>query len=355
MRQDAEPFRSRNAAPVKYPRIVIEIEFEVESIFLTSHDDVTDLPGVQILGVLQDPSALSQRIVPDEARSEIGSFSFSLIDKDSAFTDAIRTRLLDDGYGLRGKVARLYIGYAEAGTDPTATPFGGGSFGSGTFGGSAIDFAEASFDNFKLFQTQKIIGAAYDAGVYKIGCQDLTREQREDIFEPKTTTLAVALTDSAVVVEVYDTSKFQLIAHGTSYSDSPSTTVGYIKIDKEIIKYTGKTAASFTGCTRGALNTKVVAHEFESTANEDRRPKVEEYIYLEEPCAKLAYKILTGKDHSTGLDVWPPHWHLGIDPDLIRLTDFTGIGADLWDTSDDAAGFVAYFSGLKKVTGKRFL
>lgn len=355
MRQDAEPFRSRNAAPVKYPRIVIEIEFEVESIFLTSHDDVTDLPGVQILGVLQDPSALSQRIVPDEARSEIGSFSFSLIDKDSAFTDAIRTRLLDDGYGLRGKVARLYIGYAEAGTDPTATPFGGGSFGSGTFGGSAVDYAEASFDNFKLFQTQKIIGAAYDAGVYKIGCQDLTREQREDIFEPKTTTLAVALTDSAVVVEVYDTSKFQLIAHGTSYSDSPSTTVGYIKIDKEIIKYTGKTAASFTGCTRGALNTKAVAHEFESTANEDRRPKVEEYIYLEEPCAKLAYKILTGKDHSTGLDVWPPHWHLGIDPDLIRLTDFTGIGTDLWDTSDDAAGFVAYFSGLKKVTGKRFL
>lgn len=362
MRQDAEPFRSRNAAPVKYPRVVAKIEFEVESIFLTSHDDIVDIPGVIIPGVLQDPSATSQRIVPDEARSEIGSFSFSFIDKDSAFTDAIRDRLQDDGYGLRGKKVKLYLGYAEtiAGdVSVSDTALGAGTFGSGTFGGvgsgNTPAYTEARYGDFGLFQTQVITGASFQEGAYQISCADITREQREDIFEPKSTTLATALTDSATTVEVYDTSKFHPIAHGTSYSDSPSATVGYIQIEKEIIKYTGLTPSSFTGCTRGALNTKAVAHTFESTADEDRRPKVEEYIYLEEPCAKLAYKVLTGRDPLTGVTCWPDHWHLGFDPELVTLTDFTGIGADLWDTADDTAGFVAYFTGLKKVTGKRFL
>lgn len=362
MRQDSEPFRSRNAAAVKYPRIVVKIEFEVESIYLTSHDDILDIPGVVIEGVLQDPNATSQRIVPDEARSEIGSFAFSLIDKDSVFTNAIRTRLLDDGYGLRGKTVSLYLGYAIAipgELSSSGSTYGGGVYGSGSFGGVDISDTEASFEanfaDFRLFQTQIVTGVAYDAGVYRINCADITREQRADIFEPKTTTLAVSLTDSATTVEAYDTSKFQPVAHGTSYSDSPSATVGYIKIDKEIIKYTAKTPTTFTGCTRGALNTKAVAHTFETSSSAGRRPKIEEYIYIEEPCAKIGYKILTGKDPLTGLDCWPEHWNLGIDPDLITITDFTGIGADLWNPADDAAGFVAYFSGLKKVTGKRFL
>jgi len=361
MRSDAEPFRSRNAATVKYPRIVVKIEFDVESIFLTSHTGIKDIPGVIIEGVVQEPNATSQKIVPDEARSEIGAFSFTLIDKDEAFTDAIRTRLLDDGYGLRGKKVRLYIGYAVAVpvSETSGTAFGAGPYGSGPFGGASVSYPdvafECSFDDFGLFQTQVITGVQYDAGVYHIQCKDITREQREDIFEPKVTNLAQELAAGVTTVEVYDTSDFHPIAHGTSYSDSPSATVGYIKIDKEIIKYTGKTASSFTGCTRGALNTKDVPHTFESTVDQGRRPKVEEYIYLEEPCVKLAYKVLTGRDPLTGVTCWPPHWHLGISPSLVRVADFTGIDDDLWDTTDDTVGVVGYFEGLKKVTGKRFL
>lgn len=37
-------------------------------------------------------------------------------------------------------------------------------------------------------------------------------------------------------------------------------TVGFISIDAEIIKYTGKTATSFTGCTRGADGTTAASH-----------------------------------------------------------------------------------------------
>lgn len=362
MRQDAEPFRSANASSVKYPRIVVEIVFEVESIFLTSHAGILDVPGVTIEAVLQDPAALSQNIVPDEARSEIGSFSFVLVDIESVFTEAIRTRLLDDGYGLRGKLVRLFIGYAtfEPGQiGSAAIPFGGNTFGSGVYGGTLIPTSNealpASFDDFVVFQTQVITSVAYDAGVYKVSCADITRQQREIIFEPKATTLLQPLTDSATSVEVADTTDFQMIAHGTSYSDSPSSLVGYIKIDKEIIKYTSKTGGTFLGCTRGALNTKVVAHEFSSGTTEDRRPKVEEYIYIEEPLVQIAYKILTGKDPLTGLDCWPEHWNVGIDPDLVRISDFTGIGKDVWDITDANAAFVAFFQGLTKETGKQFL
>lgn len=37
-------------------------------------------------------------------------------------------------------------------------------------------------------------------------------------------------------------------------------TVGFISIDAEVIKYTGKTATSFTGCTRGADGTTAASH-----------------------------------------------------------------------------------------------
>lgn len=74
-------------------------------------------------------------------------------------------------------------------------------------------------------------------------------------------------TDSDLYVAVNATS--------TQLSDNPLTvgattvnvvsaaafpTVGFISIDNEIIKYTGKTATSFTGCTRGADGTAAASH-----------------------------------------------------------------------------------------------
>ena len=40
---------------------------------------------------------------------------------------------------------------------------------------------------------------------------------------------------------------------------------GYIKIEDEIIKYTGRTSTSFTGCTRGVLGTSAAAHNTAGT------------------------------------------------------------------------------------------
>lgn len=54
------------------------------------------------------------------------------------------------------------------------------------------------------------------------------------------------LSNSATTVNVVSTTSFP--------------TVGFISIDSEIIKYTGKTGTSFTGCTRGADGTTATSH-----------------------------------------------------------------------------------------------
>jgi len=60
------------------------------------------------------------------------------------------------------------------------------------------------------------------------------------------TTLTVAVNGSATVLTVTSTTGFP--------------TTGQIKVESEIITYTGITATTFTGCTRGARGTTNVAH-----------------------------------------------------------------------------------------------
>lgn len=60
------------------------------------------------------------------------------------------------------------------------------------------------------------------------------------------TTLSASIDNSVVTLNVVDASSF------------PST--GYVVIDTEVIKYTGTTGTSFTGCTRGADGSTQAAH-----------------------------------------------------------------------------------------------
>lgn len=324
MRADTVTFNTANTAPQKSPRFVVAIIFDVASIYITSHTGITTVPGVVIDGALRGTAALSQKIVPDEGRTEIGAMSFDAVDLEAELTDEFRSKL-QGGDGLRGKECRLYVGY------------------------EGMDFTA-----FQRFQTQVLAKPDFDAGVYRIQCRDITREQRKEVFEPKKTTLRDTVSATATTIPVYVTTDFSTVFHGTSYSDGPSSTVGYIKIDDEIIRYTGKTADTFTGCTRGVLNTLAVAHEVNSSTTADRRPKVEEYIYLELPIAKLIYAILTGVIYNDAATL-PSHWHLGIATSWVRLSDFTGLGADLWDPTSDTAGVVARFAGLTKTDGKKFI
>ena len=325
MRDDPPQFAIANAAPDKRPRYVVSMLFDTGSLYFTSHGDITSVPGIVLNDVLKEPSAISQRLFPDEGRSEIGSFSCSIVDLNAAVTDAFRTKLLTDSAGMRGLTVQFWCGF------------------------EGFDFTA-----FELFQTQIVVDAEYEEGAYTINCADLTRSQRKDIFEPKFTTLRDNVSDSATTIPVYDTTGFAMVVHGTSWSDSPSSTVGYLQVEDEKIRYTGITADSFTGCTRGVLNTKAVAHNVDAGTSADRRTKVAEEIYIELPAVKLAWAVMTGELYGSA-NVLPPHWHLGIDSAYLRESDFTGVGPDLWVTSDDSAALVLRFEGLRKTDGKRFL
>lgn len=275
MRNDSLAFKTLNEAPGKSPRFVVIIVFDVASIAVTSHSDITSVPGIVLADCLKSPSAISQRIVPDEGRSEIGTFSFDIVDLNSDFTDEVRAKLAA-GKGLRNKTVQLWCG-----------------------------FKGQDFSLFQLFQTQIVSGCEYDAGVYRVTCEDITRFQREDIFDVKSTTLAVTMSATDTSMTVASTQALVSVRHSAAWADAPSSTVGYIKVDKEIIRWTGKTTTTLTGLTRGCFNTVAAAHTVDPASPQERRPRVEEFTYLDMPAPKMALAILTGVMVPESSTPWP--------------------------------------------------
>jgi len=329
MRSDTTNFIVKNSSVSKDPRYVVEIAFDSANIdlyYFTSHSDAA-LPGaaLSVSGVIKGLSGTSQAVSPEKALATIGTLSFQVVDNANTVT-MLQYNKLQLGKSLRGMRVRVYIGY------------------------EGLDWADYS-----LVTTQIIEDVEYNEAAYNFRCSDVQREERKDIFDLATTNLSSTLSIGDTVVNVYDTSSFESVAHSNSYSDAPSQTVYYFKIKDEIIRATGKTATTFTGCTRGVLNTKEALHEIDTSASAERRTEVSEYIYLELPAPKLAYAILTGKLIGQSPDTLPTSWHLGIPETYVRLSDFTGILEDLFDTTNDSLGFVLRFEGLKKQDGKKFI
>lgn len=332
MRTDTAEFSQLNKASAQEPAFVVEIAFDdagTDLIYLTSHA-ITGLSGEIFEGVLTDISGTTQKINPDKALSEIGSLSFSALDDDLT---AKQRAKLSAGLGLRGKRARFYAG-----------------------------FRDLEWDTYTLVQTQIIRGASYKDMEYTWSCSDIQRQMREQIFEVKQTSLAATLEPGDTEVEVFNTSGFQTVQQPPSPSgrtDAPGQKVGYIILEedgqKEIIRYTGKTSTSFTGCTRGVLGTRPIKVEKSDNEGADNAPKVEEYVYLEMPAPMLAYAILTGSIYGETGETLPDHWHLGIAPQYIRTSDYTNIGEDLWDLSNPDLGLPARFAGVTDEDGKQFV
>lgn len=298
MRVDSLQFKQANETEAKTPRFVVAILFDVGSLYITSHSGITSVPGIILDKALKRPSAISQRLVPDEGRSEIGTFSFDIVDLASGFTDEARAKLAA-GKGLRGKTVQLWCGF------------------------KGFDFSA-----FQLFQTQIISDCEYDEGTYTITCEDITRQQRTNIFESKETTLAATITATDATIQVATTTSFLNVAHGSAWSDAPSSTVGYVKIDQEIIRYTGKTSTTFTGCTRGQFNTVAAAHTVDPAAPQERRPKVTEFVYLDMPAPKLALALQLGVILNSQASPWPASL-LGAQGGFQTDTNADGI-ADGW-------------------------
>jgi len=329
MRADSLALIDANAANEKEPRYLIVQSLDdadTDLLYLPSHDDVA-LPGggTVLTGLIEGLSATSQKLNPDQGRAEIGSINYKIVDVDAQLTIYLSTKY-GFGYSIFGKRTQVYFGY------------------------KGFEWAD-----YVLVQTQQVSSNEYHDGIYSVGCHDIQRATRKDIFEPKKTKLTAQILASDTVdgagspipftLSAVSTAEFEMVAHGSSYSDAPNLTVGYLRIKDTFIRYNGKTAGEYTGCVV-VFGTRMETFD----AGED----VEEVIYLEMPAPKLAYAVLTGILHNQGGATLPAHWHLGIDPSLVRLSDFTS-RIDWWDGNNDSATIPLRFWGETRTDGKRFL
>lgn len=328
MRIDLPAFAGLNLAQNKSPRYVIGLIYTIASPHFTSHPGIINVPGVPIDNVLQNLSGTSQQLFPREGRSTISSFSFELADVAGAVTDELREQLTTNAEGLRGNDVRVFVGYTD------------------------------DFNDFVRVQTPVVQDVTFDGTRYVIKCGDRTRQLRSKIFDNKKTNLDATLDAIQTTITVLSTTKFIQVQHTASFSDAPSTLIGYIQIKDsgEIISYTGKTATQFTGCLRERFGTQAKPVDFDATVIDDRKPEVIEFIYLEMPAPQMMLAVMTGDiDGTSPTDTLPAHWHLGLSPADIRTSDYLNIGNDLYDTTDVNKGLVVRFTHLEKVTGKAFI
>src|SRR5690606_19630964 len=158
---------------------------------------------------------------------------------------------------------------------------------------------------------------AWDRGSYRFECSDRQRELRTKVFPKVTTRLASTITATSTTLSVTSTEGFEMVPHTASFSDAPSTSVCYVRVNKtkEIIRFTGiGSPASFTSCTRGVFGTIPQAVTVNTSEDQEKWPELELVYYLEMPAPQMAYALATGVilDSGSPLATLPDGYHAGI-------------------------------------------
>lgn len=301
--------------------------FDIESIYLTSHEGMSNVPGVVIEGCIEGLSSSSQQLHPDEGRFTIGSMTLTVADLAGSVTDELRSQFLENLAAARGREVRVFEGESD-------------------------DFTQLTRQ-----ETYVIDSVEFENGAYVFSCSDRSRELRDTIFDNASTRLRATLSATEEgLLAVQSTEGFQMVQHTASFSDAPDQIIGYVRIKKtgEIIGYTGIQPDSFTGLVRGRFGTLAQEVLHDDDAEPDRQPEITEFIYLEMPAPQLAYAIMTGVIPGTSSTL-PESWHLGVSPSSVALQDFETIGEDLYDPNDFTKGLVLKFDYLTRTDGKRFI
>lgn len=335
MLSDNATFSAYNLAQSRKPRYTLVIDFSTagtDLVYLTSHVAGEDaVAGGLTEGVdyfpacVRNISGTSQRIDPLNGSATIGNITFAVLDRNIS---SLLSSKIAAGKGTRRKRVQVYVG-----------------------------FEGMAFVDYELRHTYWIEDLEYHRGEYVFQTEDIQRQIRQRVFVRQKYHLrsSISATDTKLYVDTPDTTKFPTFTHDAAYSDAPSSTVGYIRLEdtKEVIRHVGM--ASDGGGNyiqvdtngRGALGTTAVAHDVDAGVSDDRKTEVIEWIYIEGPAPLLAYNVLRGT-------TYPAHWTLGIASSLVTQSDFEAY-PDLYDTSDVTAGRQMRFEGLSDVDGKEFL
>jgi hypothetical protein len=220
-----------------------------------------------------DVSISGSRVDIREVSSSLATASWSLTDKDSEVT----LDMSNESY--INKQVNIYNYFDNTGN---------------TFPTDALRVFSGKIDTFDS-----------NGSSIKFSAREVRLETAKSLFDAKTN-LNGSLTNVATTITVDDTSFF------------PSS--GKIKIEDEVISYTGKTLTTFTGCTRAQLNSTAVAH------NDDQEVYEVFQSGSVNPITFMLQLLLSvdgdGSNHAT-YDVLREG--IGLSPDDIDIASFTTI------------------------------
>lgn len=256
---------------LKYVSIV-EISLSTSTVYYSSRSlDSSVLTSLPYL--TKHPSVSGSKVDLREVSSSVGNASFTLLDKNSEVTRAI----VDETY-INKKVS-IYIYFDKTGN---------------TFPTDAMRIFSGKIDSFTSDNTS-----------LTFSCRENIFDSSKSLFDSKTN-LSAAITNSETTIPVKTTEGFP--------------TSGKIKIEDEIISYTGKTDTSFTSATRGALGSTAVEHD-------DDEDILEVWESGNVNPITLALQILLSINGDGANDATYDVLRegIGLDPLLVNKTSFTDI------------------------------
>ena len=174
-------------------------------------------------------SSISQQLMSDKGgASSVTSFQINLIDFHDQVTELISpNKVLTD---ILGREAYVYLGYKDT-----------------------------YFPSDYILLFSGIIDEIESGGTIKLNVSNAEQKKRQDIFPIIETEANEAIDISETSIDLLTAENFLLPVSGSLRT--------YVKIDDEIIEYTGITTNTLTGCTRAQFGTIAATHDIEASAS----------------------------------------------------------------------------------------
>lgn len=222
---------------------------------------LSPIPGQKtIISLEGTTTSIKQELQPDKARgSSISSMRIKLADIDKE-----ATKIATGFYGedILYKDVKLWLGF-----------------------GDQISFN----DDYILIFRGLIESLSIGQSSVTLNLSSPDQKRRQAIALKGDTELQSAITDVQTSIPLDSVENFLTVPVHPLYPSGDQSLKTYVRIEDEIIQYTGISGNQLTGCTRGALSTVAIAH--------DAGTQSETFLVLEGNIFDLALKImLSDKD-----------------------------------------------------------
>lgn len=200
-------------------------------------------------------TSINQQLDIDKGRgSSISSMEIALIDFNEAITELISSGNIVTN--ILGRKAKVQLGFAENTSYPE--------------------------DYFTIFRGM-IDDVKAEQGIVKLNIAHPDQKKRQRLYEKVEHQLDGSITNVQTTITLDSTTNLLVPITGPDGSIDPSFRA-YVRIDDELIRYTGISGNDLTGCTRGQLSSVAASHDDEAT--------VDSFYYLEGNSIDLALKLM---------------------------------------------------------------